>query len=356
MFATVIKSPLLQYTKKVSNCPDTEMGIFTMDDDTIYSLINNLVYIINPYSGKCSGPVKVKNGSRIAVDKTRKLIYTKLYSDDIYQYSFNGKLIRSWSAPYNVSDMNIDSFGNMYVTDVSSNYIRKFSSKGKFLLKWGGKGEYDGRFNGATSLAIDKNNYIYVADRGNHRIQKFDSLGNFITKWGHEYNYDNPDDAYGFKYITRIAVDRNSKVYVTEDRGESDWSFTEYYHDKIKVFYSNGDYIGSNKLRHITTPGMNGVGSRSLSIDSLGNIYAGTNDRGGEGAILKYDKNYHFLDSWGNYYIGKGELKNIEDIVFNKDNDMYVLDRSALNVTKFSKNGTFIRRWGQSGSKLGELG
>ena len=354
LWAKTNENGFVEYTKKVSNCPRISLGVFTMDStNNIYALHDHSVYIINPSSGKCSKPIYLSTGgSLIAVDKKRKFIYVTSGYNKIYQFNFTGKLIRSWDTSYLKDSMAVDKSGNIYIADTTNNYIQKYSATGKFLLKWGGEGAYDGRFNKPVSLAIDKNNDVYVADQGNSRIQKFDSSGHFITKWGHAST--SSDDIYGFKHITQIAVDNNMKVYVADDYFIDNWSSPDVSrHDSVKMFYSNGDYIGSNKLRYIRSDRYHSL--QNFHIDSVGNIYVGTSDRASISSVHKYNKDYHFIDSWGNQSIGRGEYRFIKDVVFDSKNNIYVLDMRSYSITKSSKYGTFIRRWGQSGSMPGEF-
>ena len=45
-----------------------------------------------------------------------------------------------------------------------------FTSEGKFINKYGGKGNTDGKFNSPCGIAADGDGQIYVSDFRNHRI------------------------------------------------------------------------------------------------------------------------------------------------------------------------------------------
>jgi len=143
---------------------------------------------------------------------------------DILKFDSTGNLIAKlvrYSISYGValSGIAIDAAGNIYVVDSGvtsgptepSPGVRKFDSKGDFIMKWGTQGTEIGQFSGPLGVAVDSSESVYVADTGNHRIQKFDSNGNFLTKWGHEGSaegqFENP---YG------IAVDSSGNVYVVD--------------------------------------------------------------------------------------------------------------------------------------------
>ena len=66
---------------------------------------------------------------------------------------------------------------------MNNHRIQKFTSDGKFITKWGKKGNGDGEFDCPTGISVDSQDNVYVADGNNHGIQKFTSDGGVITKW-----------------------------------------------------------------------------------------------------------------------------------------------------------------------------
>lgn len=61
----------------------------------------------------------------------------------------------------------------MYGVDADNHRIQKFDSNGKFITKWGSKGNGDGQFTSPAGIAIDSSGNVYVVDTGNDRIQVF---------------------------------------------------------------------------------------------------------------------------------------------------------------------------------------
>jgi DNA-binding beta-propeller fold protein YncE len=60
--------------------------------------------------------------------------------------------------------------------------VLKFSSDGRFLASWGGKGAAPGTFQVAHGLAIDGRGQLWVMDRENQRIQVFTPQGAFVRE------------------------------------------------------------------------------------------------------------------------------------------------------------------------------
>ncbi|GIS95402.1 MAG: hypothetical protein CM1200mP22_26390 [Dehalococcoidia bacterium] len=82
--------------------------------------------------------------------------------------------------------------GNVYVSDRGNHRKPGLRCpKGKFLLKWGGRGNPRRRVQPASGgPAIDSDGNVYVSEYGNHRIQVFYPPGRFLREWGIEGSGD----------------------------------------------------------------------------------------------------------------------------------------------------------------------
>ena len=69
-----------------------------------------------------------------------------------------------------------------FVTDRNNNCVKVFDGKGRFLYKFGEKGNGDGQLNSPYGLCVDKYGNLLVCDPGNGRIQQFSSEGTFTGK------------------------------------------------------------------------------------------------------------------------------------------------------------------------------
>ncbi len=82
------------------------------------------------------------------------------------------------------TDVAWDAAGNIYVSDGLSNArVAKFNKNGVFVKSWGAKGNEEGNFGTARSIAVDARGTVYVGDGGNKRIEVFDGDGNFKTQY-----------------------------------------------------------------------------------------------------------------------------------------------------------------------------
>ena len=127
----------------------------------------------------------------------------------------------------------LDSVGNIYVTGLKSNAIRKITPTGVVTtfagvqepLPMNLKGGFaDGtgaaaRFQSPKGLAVDSNDNVYVADSGNSTIRKITSAGvvtTFAGTAGQHGSADGISAAARFQYPAGIAVDLNGNAYVSD--------------------------------------------------------------------------------------------------------------------------------------------
>jgi tripartite motif-containing protein 71 len=228
----------------------------------------------------------------------------------------------------------IDKDGNVYVADSWNDRIQKFSSDGTFITKWGSRGSGDGEFRFPTGIAIDKDGNVYVADFSNDRIQKFSSDGTFITKWG---SSGSGDGEFLRPYYIGIDASSNS-VYV------SDFS-----NSRIQKFSSDGTFItkwgsrGYDDGQFGTGDGTFFTGPTGIAIDKDGNVYVAdfSNDR-----IQKFSSDGTFITKWGSSGSGDGEFRFPTGIAIDKDGNVYVADSWNDRIQKFSSDGTFITQMG----------
>ena len=81
-------------------------------------------------------------------------------------------------------DVDVDSSGNVYVTDSGNYRIQVFDHNGNYKDEWGSQGSSNGKFFSPQGIAVDSNDNIHVTDVGNYRVQVFDSNGDYKSKWG----------------------------------------------------------------------------------------------------------------------------------------------------------------------------
>ena len=93
----------------------------------------------------------------------------------------------------NCNDVDLDSKGNIYVSDGYGNYaIHKFDREGNYITTFGGKGVFDaytdtpGKFVVPHAICVDANDHIWLCDREKDAVHVFDSEGNVIAYCSHD--------------------------------------------------------------------------------------------------------------------------------------------------------------------------
>jgi len=128
----------------------------------------------------------------IAVDAKNELYIAYNQPDlSIRKYTSEGELITRWGSRGKTGNqLNValaiakDSQDFFYMTDLLNHRVVKTTADGQFVTSWGQLGKADGQFIFPYGIAIDSKDNVYVVDSGNFRIQKFSSTGEFIVQWG----------------------------------------------------------------------------------------------------------------------------------------------------------------------------
>lgn len=149
----------------------------------------------------------------------------------------------------------------LYIVNSRQNNIAVYSLAGEFLFTFSGPGQRSGFLNFPTDLDIDSKGNIVVADALNSRVQVFGPDGKFISKFGQRG--DGPAD---FQLIKGIAVDKKTdNVYVVDGRG-----------DRFAIFNKSGEALlavgRTASARKSTSPGGFSL-PQDISIDKNGAVY-----------------------------------------------------------------------------------
>src|SRR6185295_14644025 len=221
--------------------------------------------------------------------------------------------------------------GHVYVADVGNDRIQKFSSRGRFLDKWGRTGSRKGRFRGPYGVAADSAGHVYVADFFNLRIQKFSSRGRFLDKWSASYPYD-------------VASHSDDRVYATD-----------YYANRVEKFSSGGRFLlmwgwgvrnGENQFQRCGSPragcqaGTDGSGAgqfsapQGIATDPARHVYVAdsVNDR-----IEKFSGSGRYLTKWGSTGPGEGQFDHPHDVATDAARHVYVVDVINARIVKYAQ-------------------
>lgn len=248
-----------------------------------------------------------------------------------------------------ISNLAVDSQGNVYATDNLRDHINVFDNSGNFLMAWGDSGCANGEMAQPIGICIDAMDNVYVAswllfeeevsDSCEARIQKFTSAGTFLARWS-EYGpgLGEIDGPFG------LAVDADGYVYVTEFN----------VNNRVQKFAPDG------------TPDLTWGGSESI-IPVLSNPVGIAVTPGGELIVTDWGPSYQhrvlsFTNTGGLIYqyaqgsgSANGQFTQPCGVAVDGNGDIYVTDRGNDRVQKFAPEGTLLTVWGTTGSGPGEF-
>jgi DNA-binding beta-propeller fold protein YncE len=222
----------------------------------------------------------------------------------------------------------------LLVTDASHAWVQVFDRvDGKFLGRFGGKGDGEQHLEKPEGIAVDGGGNIYIADYTTGYIKKYDTTLNWVDTFS-EYGTEP-----GQTMKSEFMDIRDNRLYVPEAGNH-----------RISVFDLSG--------RLLFTFGRLGSGQTELNNPESakfgpdGRLYVADlmNDR-----IQVFDAEGHFIETWGKAGAGKGELKSPAGISFDRDGNVYATEIGNNRVQVFSPSGKFIAAWGEKGSANGQF-
>jgi hypothetical protein len=105
------------------------------------------------------------------------------------------------------ASLNVDNENNIYLLELSSSIIRKYSPDGYLLATFGSQGDKPGQMKEPNGLAADKAGNIYVADTVNHRVQKLSPVGDAVKDWGANLKLFAP---------SRVRIAPDNTIYILD--------------------------------------------------------------------------------------------------------------------------------------------
>jgi tripartite motif-containing protein 71 len=253
----------------------------------------------------------------------------------VKKFSPQGELIAAWGKRGTADgevlhghSIDIDSDGNVYVSDDDRKIIQKFDNSGKFIAKWGSEGPGPGQFQSLEGeIVISPEDILYVVDFGKGRIEEFDKDGNFIKSWGTKGG--------GIGELNRpwgIEFDKNGNIFVTEHNIA-----------RIQQFNKDGNFVQvwwdddedtETKFTHLHDIATNKQGIIYIELDTL---------------FKKLDKEGNLISEWGTPGSGPGQFKDPHGMDFDSKGNIYIADTANHRIQKFASDGKYITSWGEMG-------
>lgn len=170
-------------------------------------------------------------------------------------------------------------------------------------------------------------------------ILKYDAQGRLLKAWGEGM----------FNFPHGATIDRDGNLWVTDARGANGTG-----HQVFK-FDPNGKV-----LMTLGKAGVSGSGPdlfdqpTDVVIAPNGDIFVSDSHRNGKNnRIVKFTKDGRFIKEWGQEGSGPGELSEPHTIAMDSRGRLFVGDRENNRIQIFDQDGKYITEWRQFGRPSG---
>jgi sugar lactone lactonase YvrE len=260
----------------------------------------------------------------------------------------------------NPSGVAIDSAGNIYVTQLGFNSVRKITPTGLVSTLAGTSnvsGSTDGNgtaasFNTPTGIAADSAGNVYVLDSGNFTIRKITSTGEVSTLAGTpgvRGSADGSGAEASFYYSSGIAADSTGNVYVADSGNNTIRKITQT--GMVSTLAGTSGIVGSTDGTGAAASFNNPTG---IAADSAGNVYVADY---GNNTIRKVTPTGAVSTLAGTPGIygnadGSGAAASfffLSGIATDSAGNIYVADTGNINIRKITSTGVVTTLAGMPG-------
>ncbi len=183
-------------------------------------------------------------------------------------------------------------------------------------------GYYSGAFQQVNGVFCDdRTGEIYVADVAANAIQIFDEKGAWLFSFSDAEHLSRP---------YRMVVDREGRIYVIDDD-----------RTRIKVFSYRGEFLSYLEVPGVKEPDK--AVFSAIAIDRNGDFAVGDTKTG---EIFLFDGEGRLKLHFGGWGAHEGQFQGIAGIALD-DERIYVVSPEGVAVQVFSRNGRFLRSWGE---------
>jgi hypothetical protein len=182
-------------------------------------------------------------------------------------------------------------------------------------------------------------------------VMKFDASGKLLTRFG----------AGMFVFPHKLYVDADGNVWVADARSANARERKNDPNDKPKGHVVVKFSPQGKVLMVIGTPGVAGNPPQALTepcsvvTAANGDIFIAEGHSGqypgqgpdSVGRISKFTKDGTFVKSFGRWGSGPGEFKTPHDIALDAQGRLFVADRGNMRIQIFDQDGSFLDEWAQ---------
>jgi DNA-binding beta-propeller fold protein YncE len=141
-----------------------------------------------------------------------------------------------------------------------------------------------------------------------------------------------------------IGIDPDGNVWLVDQNGHSVMKFTRQGR-LLMVFANPGRAAGNNDAKYAFSQ------PTGIAFAPAGDFYV--SDGYGNSRVIHYSKQGEYVRHWGEKGTADGEFNLVHDVVLDKRGRVYVCDRTNSRVQVFDADGKFITKWTHAGQPWG---
>jgi hypothetical protein len=205
-------------------------------------------------------------------------------------------------------------------------------------------------FGEVPGVAVDSRGRIYVFSRSAAgggpaygpavaQLLEFGPRGEFIREVG--------KDLYGWAEAHSVRIDRDDNIWAIDKGSDLVIKFNQAGRVQWVFGRRQESSDDAKPWAHVSPPLPPQDGRfrqpTDVAWDSQGNIYI--TDGYVNSRVAKFDRNGNWVASWGEPGTGPGQFRLPHAIVIDKDDNLYVGDRTNQRVQIFTTEGKYVREW-----------
>ena len=204
-------------------------------------------------------------------------------------------------------------------------------------------------FGEVPGVAVNSKGHVFVFTRSNSaggpayaptaaQLLEFGPKGEFIREIG--------KGLYGWSFAHSVRIDKDDNIWAIDKGSDMIIKFDQ--SGRVQMVFGRRKESADDETKpweHVNPPlpPIDGLFRQPTDVawDSEGNIYI--TDGYINSRVAKYDKNADWVKSWGTPGKGPGQFNLPHAIAIDRNNNVYVGDRSNRRIQVFDTDGKFLR-------------